>query len=419
MFDLDKWQEIYFSLKQHKLRTGLTAFGVIWGIFMLVMLLGVGNGLRNDALSGFPGNANTIFIWSSSKTQIPFQGFDKGRWIGFRMEDKKALQQRLPEAELILEINEIGGWAAGQYIVHGNKSDSFIVRGSHPEVAHMKSFKATQGRFINAKDQAEQRKVAVIGSRVYQNLFDEGEDPIGQSINVGPIYFKVVGVFEPQAAGDNAMREAELILIPNSTLQYTFNQTRWVGHFRIIPKAGIPAVEVEKKAMDILRELHHIHPDDLGVLGSFNTEKTFQQVSGLFTGIKFFSWFVALGTILAGVIGVGNIMLIIVKERTREIGLRKALGATARSIVAMVVQEAIVITAAAGYIGLVLGVLVLELVKNAAQGVDNLRFLAMAEIDFNTALWAIFALVSAGFLAALLPAQKAAQVNPITALQDE
>lgn len=419
MFDLDKWQEIYYSLKQHKLRTGLTAFGVTWGIFMLVMLLGVGNGLRNNALSSFSGNANTIFIWSSTKTQLPYQGFDKNRWIRFKMDDKAALQQRVPEAELVLEINELGGWASAQYVVRDNKSDSFITRGTHKEMAVMKSFAPTQGRFINERDYDERRKVAVIGTRVYESLFEPGEDPIGQSINIGKIYFKVVGVFEPKAIGDNAMRDAELILIPNSTLQYTFNQTRWVGHFRIAPKLGMDAKLVEEKALAVLRERHHIHPDDKGVLGSFNTEKAYQQVSGLFTGIRIFSWFVAMGTILAGVIGVGNIMLIIVKERTREIGLRKALGATANSIVAMVVQEAIVITAVAGYIGLVLGVVALELLKNAAEGVEELRFLAMAEIDFDTALMAIFALISAGFLAALLPAQKAAQVNPIAALQDE
>jgi putative ABC transport system permease protein len=419
MFDLDKWQEIYHSLGQHKLRTGLTAFGVIWGIFMLVMLLGVGNGLRNNALSEFGGNTNTVYIWSSGKTQIPYQGFDKGRQIGFRMEDKEALKQGVPEADLVLEINELGGWASAQYVVHGDKSDSFITRGTHAEVAAIQSLKPVQGRFINKRDYDERRKVAVIGSRVYEALFEPGENPLGQSINVGKIYFKVVGVFEPQAAGDNAIREAELILIPNSTLQYTFNQTRWVGHFRLIPKPGIAAKVVEDKALNLLREIHHVAKEDTGVFGSFNTEETFNKVDGLFTGIRLFSWFVALGTIVAGVIGVGNIMLIIVKERTREIGLRKALGATAGSIIYMVVQEAIVITSVAGYIGLVLGVFTLEMLKNAAEGVQNLRFLAMAEIDFQTAILAIFALITAGFFAALLPAQKAAQVNPITALQDE
>lgn len=419
MFDFDKWQEIYYSLKQHKLRTGLTAFGVMWGIFMLVVLLGVGNGLRNDALSGFSGNANTVFIWASARTQLPYQGFDEGRWIRFNMEDKAALQQRLPEAEHILEINEVGGWQSGQYVVRGNKSDSFIARGSHAEVAAMKSFVPTQGRFINKRDYDERRKVAVIGSRVYETLFEPGENPIGESLEIGRVHFKVVGVFEPTAAGDGARRDAELILIPNSTLQYTYNQTRWIGHLRFTPKTGVSATEVEEKAMAIIRERHHIHPDDKGVLGSYNTEETFQQINGLFTGIRLFSWFVALGTILAGVIGVGNIMLIIVKERTREIGLRKALGATAGSIIAMVVQEALVITAVAGYFGLVLGVAALELLKNAAAGVDSMKFLTMAEIDFNTALMAILALISAGLLAALLPAQKAAQVSPITALQDE
>ena len=236
---------------------------------------------------------------------------------------------------------------------------------------------------------------------------------------IGGIYFKVVGVFAPSSLGDNAERDSEMILIPNQTLRYTFNQTQFIGHIRLTPKEGVSADIVEQKALSLLREWHHIHPDDKGVFGSFNTEKMYLQLQGLFTGISSFSWFVALGTILAGVIGVGNIMLIIVKERTREIGLRKALGAPASSIVIMVIQEAIIITGVAGYSGLVVGVFTLELVQNATQGLEDLRFFQMAEIDFRTAITAIIALILAGFLASLLPATKAAKVNPIVALQDE
>ncbi len=419
MFDYDAWQEIYATLKKHKLRSGLTAFGVMWGVFMLVMLLGVGNGLRNDALGGFGNNTNTVFIWSSSNTQLAYQGLAKNRWVQYKPDDIEAIKARIPEVDLVLGINEVGGWAAAQYVVRGAKSGSFITRGTHPEIARMQTFEPIRGRFVNALDNREKRKVAVLGTRVYETLYAPGEDPLGTSIEIGGIYFQVVGVFQPMATGDQAMQDAELVLIPNETLRFTFNQSGYYGHLRLTPKPGVSSAIVEKKTLDLLRERHKVHPEDTGVYGTFNTEKVYQQVEGLFTGIAGFSWFVAVGTILAGVIGVGNIMLITVKERTREIGLRKALGATAGSIIAMVVQEAVVITAVAGYTGLVLGVLVLEGVRSMAQGLPDAKFLALAEIDFQTAVVAIVVLVGAGFLASLLPATKAAKVNPIIALQDE
>lgn len=419
MLDYDNWQEIYATLKKHKLRSGLTAFGVIWGVFMLVVLLGVGNGLRNDALAGFGENTDTVFIWVAAATQVPHQGFDKNRWVRFKPEDIEAIKARIPEVDLVLGINEVGGWRSAQYVVRGDKSDSFISRGTHAEVARMKSFKPVQGRFINAIDNQEKRKVAIMGTRAYETLFEPGENPIGESISIGGIYFQVVGVFQPMATGDQAMQDAELVLIPNETLRATFNQTGHYGHLRLTPKPGVSSVIVEEKVLALLRERHKVHVQDTGVYGSFNTEKVFQQVQGLFTGITGFSWFVAVGTILAGVIGVGNIMLITVKERTREIGLRKALGATAGSIVSMVVQEAVVITAVAGYTGLVLGVFALEGIRSLAQGLPDVKFLTLAEIDFQTAIVAIVVLVVAGFLASLLPANKAAKVNPIVALQDE
>lgn len=419
MFDLDNWQEIYATLKKHKLRSGLTAFGVMWGVFMLVVLLGVGNGLRNDTLAGFGENANTVFIWTAARTQIPYQGFDRNRWVMFRPDDAVAIKARIPEADVVLGINEVGGWQAAQYVVRGDDSGSFITRGAHPEIAAMSSFKPVQGRFINRRDNDELRKVAVIGTQVYENLFEPEENPIGESIQIGGVDFLVVGVFKPMATGEQSMQDAELVLIPNETLRYTFNQTWYYGHLRMTPKPGHSAAALEQKALALLRERHKVHIDDTGVFGSFNMDKAFRQVEGLFTGIAAFSWFVAIGTILAGVIGVGNIMLITVKERTREIGLRKALGATARSIVGMIVQEAVVITAVAGYTGLVLGVFVLELISSLGRDLPDMRFLGMVEIDFGTAILAIVILVIAGFLASLLPASKAAKVNPIVALQDE
>ena len=418
MIDLDKWQEIYFSLKQHKLRTSLTAFGVFWGIFMLVTLLGAGNGLKNGVLLNFGGQTNTIYLWSGSPTQIPYQGLQRGRRINFTDEDVVLIRQQIPEVDILTGNNDLAAWDGAQYVVRGEKHGAFPTKGAHAVTARLKSYNMQAGRFLNEADEAEKRKVAVIGTRVQETLFAEGENPIGKSVEIRGIYFVVVGVFVGPTMGDNAQEEAEKVLVPNATLRYTFNQLGWIGHLTLTPKAGFSAIDLEKKVKDLLLERHHIHPDDVGTIGSFNLQKEYEKVMGLFSGIRIFSWVVAAGTIIAGVVGVGNIMLIVVKERTKEIGVRKALGATSKSIVLMIVQEAVVITAVAGYSGLVVGVLLLETV-NRVLGQQGVGMFAKPEVDFSTALIAMLLLVVAGVLAAMLPAYKAAKVDPIVALQDE
>ena len=418
MFDLDRWQEIAHTLGRHKLRTGLTAFGVFWGIFMLVLLLGAGNSLKQGAINNFGGSTNVVFLWVGSPIQMPYKGYAKGRRVALNIEDRDFLRRRLTGAQTVIEINDLGGWQAAQYIVHNAKSGTYTTQGTHAEVAAISGYVTTWGRFINATDYQERRKVAVIGSEVYDQLFEPGENPIGQSLNISGIYFKIVGVFKPKIAGENAERDASRILIPNSTLRHAYNQTGWIGHMRIKPKAGVSAVDLEEQALALLKERHNVHPDELGAIGTYNSEKTYKKVMALFEGLEAFSWFVAIGTLVAGVIGVGNIMLIVVKERTREIGLRKALGATRWSVLGLIIQEALVITTVAGYAGLVAGVGVLELLAALIASTKMPGF-GIPSIDFSTALLALAILIFAGLLAALLPARKAAAVNPITALQDD
>lgn len=420
LIDLEKWQEIGATLKQHKLRTILTAFGVFWGIFMLVILLGVGQGLKNGTNANFGDVTNVIFIWSGGRTQIAHGGLAQGRWITLRSEDVERIKERIPEVAFAGGFNRLGGWGSGQYIVRGDKGGPFSVRGSHPGMAHLHSLEISSGRFINQLDWDERRKIAVVGRGVQHVLFEPWEDPIGQSINISGVNFTVVGTFNSRATGDNAADEEETIYIPNRTLRHTFNQTGWIGNITVIPQPGVHAAVVEEKVKNLLHEHHRVHPDDRGVFAGWNMQNAYDRVQGLFTGIAAFSWVVAVGTIMAGAIGVGNIMLIVVKERTREIGLRKALGSTPAAIVTMIVQESIVITTVAGYTGLVAGVLVLEglnaLVVSAGAGSG---VFARPEVDFATSMTAVAVLVFAGFLAALLPATKAARVNPIVALQDE
>ena len=261
--------------------------------------------------------------------------------------------------------------------------------------------------------------MALIGQRVRDQLFSKDENPLGEDVTINGITFQVIGVFVSLQNG-NQQQEEQRIYLPNDTLRYSFNQTGVVGSFVIVPKAGLRSSQAESEVKSYLAQINKVSPDDRGVFGSFNLQNEHDKVQGLFTGIKFFSWMVAIGTIFAGAVGVGNIMLIVVKERTREIGLRKALGATPASIVAMIIQESLFITAVAGYSGLVMGALLIESIAGmlAASG-GRAGFFGQPEVEFKTAIVALVVLLISGLLASLMPAAKAAGVNPIVALQDE
>lgn len=420
MFDWDKWQEIITSLRKQKLRTGLTAFGVFWGIFMLVILLGFGTGFGTKIENIFGDAKSVILFWPSNNTQLEYKGLGKGRMITFTPADVEAIRQSIPGVQLIDGKNNLGNWGAAQYVVYGKESGSFAVMGTHQGWEAFEFIKLIEGRYINDLDEKEKRKIAVIGTRVQEVLFKNGKNPIGESIDINGVKFKIVGISRSKEPGDNGQQNNSRIYIPNETLRQAFNQ---MDSFQILffsPKPGVNPFDLERDVKKFLYERKKIHPDDSGVIGGFNMEQNYQENRGLINGILGFSWMVAIGTIIAGVIGVGNIMLVVVKERTREIGLRKAMGATPTNISLMIIHESLVITLIAGYAGLVAGVLLLEgirtLLVNLGQG-DGI--FASPYIDINIALLALAVLVITGVLAALLPAMKAASVNPITALQDE
>lgn len=420
LIDTEKWQEIFKTLGQHKLRTSLTAFGVFWGIFMLTLLLGAGKGLENGVNEGFPRVPNIVWVWVQGNTQLPYQGMPIGRQISFKPEDVAAIEKNVPSVGFVRGQNSVGIWSGTPpYAVHKDRNGTFFVEGIHARMENINSLAMIEGRSINEFDDREKRKTVIIGTRVRTQLFRDGDNPIGADITINGISFKVVGVFKSLANG-NQQQEEEKIYIPNDTLRYAFNQVGWIGSFVIQPKPGLHARVAEEDVKKYLAELKKVDPKDTGVFGSFNLQNEFDKIEGLFTGIAVFSWVVAIGTIMAGAIGVGNIMLIVVKERTREIGLRKALGATPNSIVGMIVQESIFITTVAGYMGLVIGVLILEAVGQLLEaGGGKAGFFGKPEVDFATAFSALVVLVISGLLASMLPAAKAASVNPIVALQDE
>ncbi|MEL7001270.1 MAG: ABC transporter permease [Bacteroidota bacterium] len=419
MFDLDKWEEIWLTIKKHKLRTVLTAFGVFWGIFMLVILLGAGNGLHNGVMQNFNIAKNAVFVWTET-TSVAYAGFQSGRPIALTNDDYKALQQ-------VKEIKTIAPRAAVSFRFGGNQitmkydknAVSYPLMGDYPSYLDIQPLLITEGRFINHFDIQKKRKVAILGRRVKDDLFQDRE-AIGEFIKINGIPFKVVGIFDSRAAGENSLNDIQIVHIPLTTAQQTFNMGQNIGWFGFIPNEGVRGADLEEIVKDVFRKRHKISPDDRQALGSVNIEQEFRETQGLFTGISAFSWLVAIGTILAGMIGVGNIMLIIVKERTKEIGIRKSIGAKPWSIISMIIQESLVITGASGYLGLVFGVALIEGISYAMEnfGMQS-EFFANPEIDFQAAISAITVLLISGVVAGLIPGIKAARVNPVMALRDE
>ncbi|MCC2547348.1 ABC transporter permease [Hymenobacter sp. BT175] len=411
MFDLDKWQEILMTMRRNKLRTFLTAFGVFWGIFMLVLLLGAGNGMQNGVLNEFGGGAvNSLFV-SGGKTSLPWHGLKPGREIKLTNADMEAVRQQVAGIELLAPRNRL----SGEYtIMRGAKNGSYQVFGANGEFFQLNGEKLTAGRFLSPLDLAERRKVMVMGEKVRKVLFGD-DDALGQYVQVKGVFFKVVGIF---TSTGNQGRNEERAYVPFNTFQTTFNQYNQVQLLGLTTRGGLPVKELETQVRLLMARRHQFDPADKQALDLNNNEEEMERFNGLFNGIKVFVSIIGVLTLVAGVVGVSNIMIIIVQERTREIGVRKALGATPWSIVSMIVQESVVITAVSGYLGLLAGVgLLAGLSYGIEQSGAKLPYFDRPGVDATVAVSAILLLVVAGALAGLVPAIKAANVKPIEALR--
>ncbi len=407
MFDQDRWEEIFNSIRRHKLRTGLTALGVIWGIFMLVLLLGAGYGLQNGVEYQFEDD-NTNSIWvNRGKTSMEYKGLPKGRWIRFSNSDYDYLDQNFPD------INRLTGryWLSGdRTVTYNRKTVSYPIRSVHPDHLHMEKTQMVEGRYLNDNDIENFRKVAVIGEKVKNDLFGE-EDPIGEEINIGGIVYHVIGWYTD--ANEN---ETRVVYLPITTVQKVYAGQDDI-HQLMFTADELSVAEMKELEEEIrlgFAQMHQFDPQDRRALRIFNLAEQYQEFQNLFWAIRMFVWFVGIGTLLAGIIGVSNIMLIIVKDRTREIGVRKALGATPRSIISMILQESIFLTGLAGYIGLVAGVIVLYLASSFES-----EYFRNPQVNLGVVIAAIFILMLAGTLAGLMPAMQAARINPITAMKSD
>lgn len=419
MFDYEKWQEIFNTIKKNKLRTILTMFGVFWGIFMLMLLMGSGNGLENGIKYSFSGWAtNSGFVWGE-KTTMAYSGLKPGRGIQFRNDDIEYVKRNVKGLEYLAPRLNLHSWETGNKITRKSKSGSFRVNGDYTEYQKIQIVDVVQGRHINTRDLEERRKVCVIGKGVKDVLFLPDENPVGDYISINGIIFKVVGTFESRRSGQQADFDNQTIFTPFTSFQQAFNYGDAVGWFGFTARKGYKVSEVEEGIKKALMEKHKIHPEDVNALGSENLEKEFSDISGLFDGIDMFVWVVSIGTLLAGIIGVSNIMLIIVKERTKEIGIRKSLGATPASIIGLIMQESIFITAIAGYVGLVIGNLILVGISNAIASAGEKGMFQNPEIDLMIAFKCLLILLACGALAGWIPARKAAKVSPIEALRAE
>lgn len=416
MFDIDKWQEIMITMRKNKLRTFLTAFGVFWGILMLVIMLGSGKGLQNGVMNDFKGTAtNSFFVWAQ-KTTKPYMGMQPGRNFNYDNDDAVALNG-IPELAIVAPRNQLGGYRSSNVVTRGKKTGTFNIMGDYPQYNLIEPRNMIAGRFINEPDITELRKSVVIGSKIRDLLFESSEDPISQYISVNGVYFKVIGVFEPTRSGEGNDEEGKTMHIPFTTFQHVFNYGNIVGFFAITSKDNVPASQAEEKVISLLKARHKISPQDELAIGHWNLEKQFKKVSGLFTGISVLVWVVGIGTLLAGVIGVSNIMLIVVKERTKEIGVRRALGAPPVAIMSQIILESVFLTSFAGYFGLVAGVGLLEMVSVAIGNSGGM--FRNPEVDFEIAIKALTILIIAGAFAGFIPARRAIGISTVDALRSE
>ncbi|MFS4455866.1 ABC transporter permease [Maribacter sp. 2304DJ31-5] len=417
IFDRNTWQEIFGSIGKNRTRTIITIIGVLWGIFIYIALSGAAKGLDNGFERQFESVAmNSMFVWAQ-RTSIPFDGFKTGRRLQLKLGDVQVLKNRIPEINYIAPRNAKGvfGDPPG-LVIRGQKSGNYAVYGDFPVFTKIATKKIYDGgRFINDEDIAQTRKVCVIGERTQKELFEKEENPIGSYIRVDDIYFQVIGVHKFTPGG--GFETDSDIYIPFTTYRKLYNTADNVGWLTIAAYDNVDVVEAEENVKATLKNIHRVDPKDERAFGSFNLGEIFNKVMGFSKGMTFLSLIVGIATILAGVIGIGNILLISVKERTKELGVRRALGATPREVRSQIILESVFLTMLAGTIGIILGALVLSIINSFTEGIDFPY--TNPTVPIPLVLGALAIMVILGTLIGLIPAQRAVSIKPIDALREE
>ncbi len=412
-FDIDSYREIADSLVRNRSRSLLTGFGVFWGIFMLLFLIGGGAGLKQLVTSNFEGFATNTTIMFANNTSKPWQGYKQGRAWDLNYTDVERMKQMVPELETVTPV--ISSW--GQTAVNGTNSVNANVKCVAADYSKIEEPKLRFGRFINESDVAQERKVCVIGRRIYEGIFPEGGDPCGTFIKVGAVYYQVIGVdYNSGNISINGSAD-QAVVIPLSLGQKIFHRGTNIDLLCVTGKSGVRMSSLEDRMRQILARSHNFDPTDKQAVFMVNTEQMFALMDNLFTGLNFLIWLVGLGTILAGIIGVSNIMMVTVKERTTEIGIRRAIGATPRDILSQIILESIALTLVAGSLGIVFAVQMLRLTQTIVNHIPDMS--GNFQISFWTAVAAVVLLSVLGVIAGLAPASRAMSIKPVDAMREE
>ncbi|WP_297982971.1 ABC transporter permease [uncultured Chryseobacterium sp.] len=419
LFKADTWQEIYHSLRNNKLRTFLTMIGVGWGMFLFVALLGAAKGMENGFDKLFSGFAtNSIFMWAQNTT-IPYKGFPKGRPTEIHLSDSDLLIKKIPEIDYISPQNSRGNFGSPpEQMTKDGKTASYQLTGDLPVGNKISEKKLIFGRYLNDADVSGNKNVAVIGEAVYKNFFDakKNENPIGKSFNIKGIFFNVIGVFKVK--GNGGMNNDQSVFIPLSTYTKMYNDGDKVGFFAIVSKPEADLQKVEEEAKGVMKEKYNVAPDDTNAYGSFNLGKEFGKLTGFLTGMQLLTIVVGTLTILAGVIAISNILLITVKERTKEIGIRRALGAKPAEVRNQILLESVVITLTSGLLGFIFGILLLMVIDVFTRDQDKFPFYNPT-VDYAQVFGAMAVMVILGLIVGMIPAQRAVKIRPIEALRSE
>ncbi|MDR0505880.1 MAG: ABC transporter permease [Dysgonamonadaceae bacterium] len=417
LFDLDRFQEIWQTITRNKARSLLTGFGVFWGIFMLVIMMGAGHGLERGMMKGIDGFATNSCFMGSSITSLPYKGFQKGRSWNIHNRDLDILSKSIPEIECLSPI--LWGHRSTNNVVYKENSGSYNIRGLHPNYVKIEQQRMMYGRFINDIDIVQARKVCLIGTTVYEELFPTKGNPLGQYIRVNGIYYQVIGVSSGVAQISISGRSEESVIIPFTTMQQVNNQGDIIHMLAASALPNIPVKEVQEKMETVLKSHNIISPDDKQAIWSFNLEEQFNMFKYLFLGISIVMWIVGSGTLIAGIVGVSNILTVTIKERTKEIGIRRALGAKPRTIMGQIIWEGLVLTSISGLSGLCFGVLCLNLANT--YWLENAEdvFLSDPMISFGAAIASLIILMGFGLIAGSLPARRALRIKAIEAIREE
>jgi putative ABC transport system permease protein len=419
MFNRDRWREIIEVLTSNLFRTILTAFGVFWGILILIILLAAGKGLENGIKSGFGDIAtNTMFMWTQT-TSKEFQGLPKGRRFAFKIEDVASLKENIPNLRFITPRNQLGGFRGENNVVKGIKVGAFNVYGDYPEIIQQDPMAITLGRFINQADIDEKRKIAIIGEGVKTALYDKDEEVLGSFIKIQGVNFMVVGTYQKKNNNGNGEESQKEIFVPFTAFSQAFNKGNDVGRMAITANDGSSITSLKESIITLIKKNRKIHPEDDRAIGNFDLYKEFNRVESLFTAMRLIAYFVGILVLISGIIGVSNIMLIVVKERTKEIGIRRALGEGPWSIQLQILMESIFLTIISGMAGIIMGALFIFGVNSLLDAVGPVDMFLNPSVSLGVVLIALAILIVSGLLAGFIPAQCAIKVKPIDALRVE